>query len=627
MAKEDFSPPAVIRENTPQREIIKKVLSLAFPIILSNLLYTVQNFVSLLLVAPLGKETIAGVGFASTLLWFVYATMATVYTGVSVLVAQKVGESQTDKEGNQPRAGIYLLWGILLSVFFSLPLTLAGESFIRFFLKLFSTPPAVVEVAVSYLKPIFLLLPLAFITNVFNAAFNGLGKTKVIFYATLFTTAVNIGLALILIYGLLGFPQLGAQGAGWAVAVAEALAIGVYLPFLLKEEAINPFRRWKLSFKPLVEILKVGLPTGVERTFMSFSYNVFVGLVALCGTSVLAAFQIGLRIESISFTVGMAFSFAATTLAGQNWGAKNPFGIEKGIKTTLYLAMVIMTSLGLLIGLFSPTIARFFTSDSEVIYWTIHYLWIIALSQPLMAIIFVLAGAIRGLGKTKIPLVVNISNFWLVRLIPSFILLKFFKTPYVPWSAMIAENITRSTVYYFLWKNIIKSMDFRKTSEGFLNKEKSPQKGNKARNTKTLGMSLITALFVLVFVTITLSAIGLLFNKYVQSTTYVQRFETTQEAARAVAKDLLQEINSGNFTVDTTTCDVGCSDNEEPCPIDLPPEIEETLKASNITAQAYLLKKCESDNATLYTIRVQASYNNGTQTNILIIYKIPKPSS
>jgi putative MATE family efflux protein len=619
MAKENFSPPAVIKENTPKREIIKKVLSLAFPIILSNLLYTVQNFVSLLLVSPLGKETIAGVGFASTLLWFVYATMATVYTGVSVLVAQTVGASGAKEDKTFPLAGVYVFWGILLSVLFSLPLTLAGENFIRFFLKLFSTPSEVVEVAVSYLKPIFLLLPLAFITNVFNAAFNGLGKTKVIFYATIFTTVVNIALALVLIYGLLGFPRLEAQGAGWAVGVAEALAIGVYLPFLLKEEAINPFRRWKLSIKPLLEILKVGLPTGVERTFMSFSYNVFVGLVALCGTSVLAAFQIGLRIESISFTVGMAFSFAATTLAGQNWGAKNPFGIEKGVKTTLYLAMVIMTSLGLLIGIFSPLIARFFTHDGEVIYWTVHYLWIIALSQPLMAVIFVLAGAIRGLGKTKIPLVVNISNFWLVRLIPSFILLKFLKTPYVPWSAMIAENLTRSTVYYFLWKKIIKTMEFDNL--------KNPSVGISKKFGSSKGMSLITALFVLVFVTLTLSAIGLLFNKYVQSTTYVQRFETTKEAARALAKDLLQEINTGNFTVDTTTCDVGCSDKEEPCPIDLPPEIEQSLKASNIKAQAYLLKKCDSDNATLYTIKVKASYSNGTQTNILIIYKIPKPSS
>jgi putative MATE family efflux protein len=263
----------VIEKGTPKREVIKKVLLLAFPIILSNLLYTVQNVVSLLLVSPLGKEAIAGVGFASTLLWFVYATMATVYTGVNVLTAQSIGANKS--------ANIYTFWGIVLSVLFALPMVIFGKPFVEFFLKLFSTPEVVVKIAEQYLEPIFLLLPFAFITNSINATFNGLGKTKVILYATIFTTLTNIGLALLLIYGYFGFPRLGVEGAGWAVALAESLAIFVYLPFLLKEKVINPLRGIKLSPEGALKILKIGLPTGIERLIMSFSYNVFVGLVAL----------------------------------------------------------------------------------------------------------------------------------------------------------------------------------------------------------------------------------------------------------------------------------------------------------------------------------------------------------
>lgn len=437
----------VIEKGTPKRKVIKKVLLLAFPIILSNLLYTVQNVVSLLLVSPLGKEAIAGVGFASTLLWFVYATMATVYTGVNVLTAQSIGANKS--------ANIYTFWGIVLSVLFALPMVIFGKPFVEFFLKLFSTPEGVVKVAEQYLEPIFLLLPFAFITNSINATFNGLGKTKVILYATIFTTLTNIGLALLLIYGYFGFPRLGVEGAGWAVALAESLAIIVYLPFLFKEKVISPLRGIKLSPEGALKILKIGLPTGIERLIMSFSYNVFVGLVALCGATVLAAFQIGLRIEAVSFTVGMAFSFAATTIAGQNFGAKNLYGVKEGTKTTLIVAMSTMTLLGILIAVFSKPLAEIFTKDPKVVYWTIHYLWIIAISQPLMAVIFVLAGAIRGMGKTKIPLMVNISNFWLVRILPAMLLLKFFKTPYIPWGTMIAENITRSLTYLFLYRRLL----------------------------------------------------------------------------------------------------------------------------------------------------------------------------
>ncbi|RTZ59338.1 MAG: MATE family efflux transporter [Gammaproteobacteria bacterium] len=444
MSSESF----VIKEGTPKGVLIKKVLTLSVPIILSNLLYTVQNFVSLLLVAPLGSLAIAGVGFASTLLWLVYSAMATVYTGVNVLVAQSVGANK--------RAGIYTSLGVILSVLFALPLTLWGEELIKFFLSLFGTPKEVLETAVEYLKPIFLLLPFAFVTNSLNAVFNGLGKTKVVFYATIFTTAVNIFLALVLIYGKLGFPALGVEGAGLAVALAETLAIGVYLPFLLKDERITPRSGEFFNLKELLKLLKVGLPTGIERLIMSFSYNIFVGLVAICGTNALAGFQIGLRIESVSFTIGMAFAFAGTTLAGQNLGAKNPYGIKVGVKTTLAVALILMTSLGILMALFSHPLARFFTNDPEVVSYTVKYLYIVAFSQPLMAVIFVLSGAIRGLGKTKIPLMVNIANFWLVRLIPSMVLLKVFKTPLVPWGAMITENLTRSLSYLYIYKKVLK---------------------------------------------------------------------------------------------------------------------------------------------------------------------------
>jgi len=443
MPSEDF----VLREGTSKVEIVKKILILAVPIILSNLLYTVQNVVSLLLVAPLGKEAVAGVGFGSTLLWFVYATMATVYTGVNVLTAQSVGAGQ--------RAGRFLTLGVALSVLFALPMVIFGEHFIRFFLALFNTPKEVVKIALLYLKPIFYFLPLAFITNTFNGAFNGLGKTKVILYATIFTTVTNIVLALLLIYGNLGFPKLGVEGAGWAVALAESLAIFVYLPFVVNEPRINPLKDKRLSLKDLYRLLKVGVPTGVERSIMSFSYNIFVGLVAVCGTTVLAAFQIGLRIEAVSFTVGMAFAFAATTIVGQNFGAKNLFGIRIGAKYTLAVAIVVMTALGILIAVSSPVVVHFFTDDPEVARWTVRYLWIIAFSQPLMAVIFVLSGAIRGLGKTYIPLVVNISNFWLVRLLPAMVLLKFFKTPYVPWGTMILENVTRSLTYTLLYRKLL----------------------------------------------------------------------------------------------------------------------------------------------------------------------------
>ncbi len=443
-------PPLVFDGSVGKFELLRRIFLTSLPVILSNLLYTFQNAVSLFLIAPLGAAAIAGVGFGSTFLWVVYASMAAVYTGVNVSVAKEVGGGK--------RAGRFLTLGVLLSAVTALPLVFWGDSLFKGFLNLFTNDMGVVENASLYLKPIFLLLPFAFITNALNAAFNGLGKTEVIFYATVFTTAANLSLSYLLIFGKLGLPKLGVEGAGWGVALAESFAALIYLPFLLKSPEINPLSDKRIALREIFEFLKLGIPTGVERVAMSLSYNIFVGLVAVCGTAVLAAFQIGLRVESLSFTVGMAFAFVATTVAGQNLGAENPEGLKRGIKTLWGLAASVMSTLGVLIALFSKPLAGIFTDNPEVLSYSVQYLTLVALSQPLMATVFVLSGTIRGLGKTQIPLLVNISLFWLVRLFPSMFLLKFVKSPFVPWGFMLSENLVRSSVYVLLFRRILKDL-------------------------------------------------------------------------------------------------------------------------------------------------------------------------
>ena len=423
-----------------------KVLKVAVPIVLSHLLYTVQGLVSIFLVSPLGKEVIAGVGFASTLLWFVYAVTEVVYTGVNVLVAQNSGKKE--------KTGRVLISGFFLSVVVALPMVFWGEDFFRFFLSSFSTPE-IVEVSLNYLRPVLLFLPFLFITNVINAGFTGVGKTNVVFLATLFVGLLNVALSAVLIYGLLGFPALGVKGAGWAVAVSESLGALFYLPFLLKEELINPVKDFKVRPKELLAILRLGLPTGIDEVIQSFSYNFFFGLIATCGTSVLAAFQIGLRLESFAVAVGIAFSYAATTLVGQEFGAGDFKGIERSLRATLLLALSVMSFLGILIGVLSEWLVKVFTKEGEVVYWAVRYLLIVALSQPFMAVHFVLSGALKGLGKTYVPLAVNTLSFWTVRVLPSLLLLKFYKTPYVLWGAMTLENMLRALAYGKLWEKFL----------------------------------------------------------------------------------------------------------------------------------------------------------------------------
>ncbi len=428
-------------------KVARKVLKLAFPIILSNLLYTVESAFSVILVSGLSASAVAAVGYSASMLWFIYSLMALAYTGTSVLVAQRVGA------GKDPSPA--LLWGIILSFLIALPLTFWGEELVSYLMLTFGASQTVVSLAREYLEPVFLFITIGFITNAIYAGYNGYGDTKTPFKVALLMNVVNIGSAYLLIYGKFGFPRLEVAGAGWGIALSEVVGLAFYAYLYAKHRKPFPI---KLSLRKdiLLQMLRIGTPTAIERGFTSLSFNIFVGLVAQFGDKALAAHQIGLRVESLSFMIGFGMMIASTTLAGQNYGAKNFKGLDYGVRVSAHTTALIMGLIGLVIALFPQQFSLIFTRDKEVINYAVYYLVIVALSQPQMAYASIFSGSLKGMGKTHIPLVVNLSSFWLFRIIPSMIFLKLLPSPIVPWVFMSIETTLRALIFYWAYKREIK---------------------------------------------------------------------------------------------------------------------------------------------------------------------------
>ncbi|MFN3814375.1 MAG: MATE family efflux transporter, partial [Aquificaceae bacterium] len=366
----------IIEPSERKLSVIRKVVSLAFPIVLSNLLYTVESAFSIVLVSGLSSTAIAAVGYSASMLWFIYSLMALSYTGTSVLVAQRVGA------GKDPSPA--LLWGLLISFLIAIPLTFLGTSLVVFLMFKFGASNSVVQLAKDYLDPVFTFITVGFTANTLYAAYNGCGDTKTPFKVALLMNVVNIGSAYLLIYGNLGFPRLEVAGAGWGIALSEVMGLLAYT-FLYVQKR-KPFTMHLCFDKSvLLRIMRIGTPTAVERAFTSLSFNIFVGLLASFGDKVLAAHQVGLRVESVSFMVGFGFMVAATTISGQNWGAKNYRGLKYAISLTAHLTAFIMGLVGLLLLFFPREFSLIFTRDAEVIGYAVYYLIIVALSQPQMA--------------------------------------------------------------------------------------------------------------------------------------------------------------------------------------------------------------------------------------------------
>ncbi|ADO46117.1 MATE efflux family protein [Hydrogenobacter thermophilus TK-6] len=428
------------------RSVAKKVTKLAMPIILSNLLYTVESAFSIILVSGLSATAVAAVGYSASMLWFIYSLMALSYTGTSVLVAQMTGARKDPSPA--------LLWGLVMSFFTALPLTFVGTHLVAFLMERFGASKGVVFLAREYLDPIFAFITVGFITNTIYAAYNGYGDTKTPFKVALIMNLVNISSAYLLIYGNLGFPRLETRGAGWGIALSEVVGLLAYAYLYLRKKKPFPISMC-FSRDVLAKMLRIGTPTALERAFSSLSFNIFVGFLASFGDKVLAAHQIGLRVESASFMIGFGFMVAATTLSGQNWGAKNYAGLHHGIRITAHLTAFVMGLMGVFLLVFPYYFSLIFTRDTQVIEYAVYYLVIVALSQPQMAYASIYSGALKGMGKTHIPLAVNLTSFWVFRIIPSYLLLKYFHTPLIPWIFMSVEMTLRAIIFYWAYRRQI----------------------------------------------------------------------------------------------------------------------------------------------------------------------------
>ncbi len=426
-----------------------KISKLALPIIVVNLLYTVESTFSLILVSDISTAAIAAVGFSLNILWFIYSLMALSYTGTSVLVAQRVGA------GKDPSP--VLIIGLLISLIISIPLTLWGAELSLFMMRLLGASDNVVSLSRQYIEPIFWFISIGFLTNTYYGAFNGFGDTKTPMKVAILMNLINISTAYLLINGKFGLPKLGVAGAGWGIVLSELVAFLIYsyMFWILKK----PFAgKLDIRLGILKEVVRIGLPTVLERSITSLSFNVFVGFLAKFGDKALAAHQIGIRVESISFMIGFGFMIAATTVAGQNFGAKNYRGLIYGINLTANLTAMIMGILGVLLILFPHYPVSIFSRDEEVVKLASYYLIIVGLSQVPMAYASIFSGALKGMGRTTVPMIVNISSFWGLRIIPSYLLLKLIPSPLVPWTLMTLETFLRAVIFFFAYRREIKRL-------------------------------------------------------------------------------------------------------------------------------------------------------------------------
>ena len=319
-----------------------------------------------------------------------------------------------------------------------------------------------------YLSFIFYSIPAFLLKTIFISALAGVGDTKSVFYIKIIATSLNIALNYILIFGtqslhiLPHIPPLGIMGAGIANMAITYLECLVLFWILCKT---HKHLRLSLSFRSKILFfgLKLGLPSGIERALTILSLVLITKFMTDYGLEVIAGFQIGSRVESFILMPGFGFQVAAMALVGQMIGAKRLDIAQEFIRTILLISSVTMGILGLLLCVFGVELSSLFSTESAVVDYSFAYLVAVGLSQVPLICIFVLDGALRGSGATKLSLWVNTGSIWILRILPMWLCVYFQINVVYIFAIICCETYLRAGIFGFLfykgiWKKYIAKM-------------------------------------------------------------------------------------------------------------------------------------------------------------------------
>jgi len=408
------------------------------------------GIVDTFLVGHLGAASLAAVGLANQWIFLAYTLLGAVSTGSTALIARLVGAREREQANQVVRQSV------LLGVFIGLGASILGVSLARPAVILIGAQAEVIDLSTTYLRLVASALFFSTLMFIGNAALRGAGDTRTPLYVMLVVNGLNVVVAWTFINGLFGLPKLGVAGSALGAVAAQLTGGTLVLIILLKGRSGIRLRLGGLRpDRDLIRrILRIGLPTGVEQLLFRTGNMAYARILASLGIAAYAANQVAINGWSLAFMPGFGFAIAATTLVGQALGAKDPDAAQQLGYTSYRIGATIMAAVGLTFVLFPTQIMSFFTNDAEVIALGAAPLQIVGLFQPIMAAAMIFAGALRGAGDTRYPMIITGGGIWLVRLPLAYLFAIVFGWGLTgAWSAMALDLALRGTLNFLRFRS------------------------------------------------------------------------------------------------------------------------------------------------------------------------------
>ncbi len=437
----------IFGDDAESRLILRATWALAWPVVLEQALAMVSQVVDMAMVGRLGKDAVAAVGLSMQPFFLINALFMGLSVGTTALSARAIGA------GNREEAGKVTGQSILIALIFGSLIGYLGFTKAEWIVTFMKADDAVRAIGSGYVRAMMPGMLLFFVFTIATGALRGAGDTRTPMFINLGLNALHILTNYILIFGRMGAPAMGAAGAGLSTSISRTLG-GLAILVVLSRPGGKIVVSWKktvteFDWSLFGRILNVGVPAMLERVLTSSGQIGYARQVAGLGTASYAAHSLSLNCESFSYMPGLGFATAATALVGQRLGAKDPDGAEKSAMLSIKMGVLTMGTMGSLFFLLPGQFLRIFTDDLEVIAKGIPLLRIVAFTQIPEAIGFVIPGALRGAGDTRVAMYVTVLGVWGVRFALTYVLINHFGMGLVAaWVAMFLDWVVRAGLYY-----------------------------------------------------------------------------------------------------------------------------------------------------------------------------------
>ena len=392
-----------------------QIILFAIPMLIGNIAQQLYSTVDSIVVGQyVGDNALAAVDSASPIYNLLLVLFIGISTGAGIMVSQYFGAR--DRENLSSTIGNC----ITLTALCTIILMVISIFTIRPLLQLLNTPASIMEWCNNYLFILLMGIGGTCYYNILCGVLRGLGDSVSALVYLLIATVINIVLDLYFVAGL------GMEVAGVALATIIAQAVSAILCFMKLIKMKHLFdlekRHYMLQKKHSLEIIKLGVPSGLTQGIFSMAMILVQSLTNSFGEMVIAANVIVMRVDGFAMMPNFSFGNAMTTYTGQNIGAKEYKRVEEGAKEGTKIAIICASVITAIILIFGDILMYAFTDTAELVHLSMNIMRILAVGYIAVSITQSLSGVMRGAGDTMSPMWVSIITTVIVRVPLAYIL-------------------------------------------------------------------------------------------------------------------------------------------------------------------------------------------------------------